>query len=108
MKPVNLPAGSQRNSDVGLLWQEKITAGNGSIEVPPQGTIRVHATADTTVTIGGVLVMTVRNGGTEYINVGMGLGTEISDGRRNVTVVIGGAADVQVAEESDTKARRNP
>ena len=108
MKPVNLPAGSQRNSDVGLLWREVITASSGTISVFPQGSIRVAASADTTVTIGGVLVMTVRAGKDIIINVGMGLGTEISDGRRKVDVVIAGAADVQIAEESDNKARRTP
>lgn len=108
MKPVNLPAGSQRNSNVGLLWRERITAGAGTVEVPPTGTLRVYATADTTVTIGGILVMTIRAGDKEYINVGMGIGSEISDGRRPVEVVIAGTADVQVAEESDNKARRTP
>ena len=108
MKAVNLPAGSQRNSDVGLLWREVITAGAGTISVLPQSTLRIWATADTTATIGGVLCITVRAGQKEFLNVGQGLGTEVSDGKRKIDVVIAGTADVQVAEESDTKARRTP
>ena len=62
MKTTNLPSGAQRFSNVGLQWVEVLTNAMGTIEVPIQGTIRVRATGATTVTIGGVLAMTMSTG----------------------------------------------
>jgi len=107
MKPVNLPSGAQRNAEVGLVWRQVHTGAAGAtLIVPPQSTLRVSAgAADVTVTIGGVLAATLRAGEVEYFN--SGLGPE-GDGKTSVEVVIGASdARVQIAEETDTKARRN-
>lgn len=96
MKTTNLPSGAQRNTDVGLPWVEVLTNAMGTIEVPLQGTIRVRATGATTVTVGGVLAMTMSAGEIERINVGTGP----ADGKSYVSVIIAGAAAyVQVAKE---------
>ncbi len=103
MKTVNMPSGAQRNTDVGLVWVEVITNNTGTIYVPLQGTVRVRATGATTVTIDGVLAMTMSSGEIERFNVGTGA----EDGKAVVTVVIGGAAAfVQVAKENE-KARHH-
>lgn len=96
MKPTNMPSGAQRNADVGLAWVEVLTNAMGTIEVPIQGTIRVRATGATTITVGGILAMTMGAGEIERINVGTGP----TDSKSFVTVVIAGAAAfVQVAKE---------
>ena len=96
MKTTNMPSGAQRNTDVGLVWVEELSGAMGTINVPIQGTIRVRATGATTVTIGGVLAMTMSSGEIERINVGTGP----ADGKSFVSVVIAGAAAfVQVAKE---------
>jgi hypothetical protein len=96
MKTTNLPSGAQRNTDVGLPWIEVLTNAMGTIEVPLQGTIRVRATGATTVTVGGVLAMTMSAGEIERFNVGTGP----ADGKSFVSVTIAGAAAyVQVAKE---------
>jgi hypothetical protein len=103
MKPVNLPSGAQRNAEVGLLWKEVFNgAGGFTFELPFQYTIRVSAGANVTVTIDGVLAMTMRAGEVERFNTGAGY----PDSRSTVTVVIGaGDARVQVAEEKDPGRR---
>ena len=103
MKPVNLPTGAQRNTETGLVWIEVFNgAGGTTLELPMQTTFRVSAGADVTVTIGGVLAMTMRTGEVERFNTGAGP----SDGRNDVIVVIGtGDARVQVAEEKDPGRR---
>jgi hypothetical protein len=96
MKTTNMPSGAQRNTDVGLAWVEVLTNAMGTIEVPMQGTIRVRATGATTVTVGGILAMTMSSGEIERFNVGTGP----ADGKSFVQVVIAGAAAfVQVAKE---------
>jgi len=96
LKTTNMPAGSQRQSEVGLSWIEVLTGAQGTIQVPIQGTIRVRATGATTVTIGGILAMTMSAGEIERINVGTGP----ADGKSFVSVIIAGAnAFVQVAKE---------
>jgi hypothetical protein len=96
MKTTNIPSGAQRNAEVGLPWVEVLTNAMGTIEVPIQGTIRVRATGATTITVGGVLAMTMSTGEIERLNVGTGP----ADGKSYVTVVIAGAAAfVQVAKE---------
>lgn len=98
MKTTNMPSGAQRNADVGLQWIEVLTNLTGTIEVPIQGTIRVRATGATTVTIGGVLAMTMSTGEIENFNVGTGP----ADGKSFISVVIAGAAAyVQVANEKE-------
>jgi len=106
MKTTNLPSGAQRNAEVGLVWREVITAGSGTIKVPVQGTVRIHATADTTVHCETVspenLMITIRAGQIERINAGTGFP---NDKRTEVTLVITGTADVQIAREIETGRR---
>ncbi len=104
MKPVNLPSGAQRNAEVGLVWREVHNgAGAFSIELPFQYTLRVSAGANVTVTIDGVLAMTLRTGEVERFNTGAGLS---GDGKSLVTVTIGaGDSRVQIAEEKDPGRR---
>lgn len=105
MKAVNLPAGSQRNSDVGLVWRQVFSgAGGFTFNGPVQGTIRVSSgAAALTVTIGGVLAATLRTGEVEYFNLGSGLS---GDMKTPVVVIIGaGDARVSLAEELDPGRR---
>jgi hypothetical protein len=97
MQAYNLPARSKRQSDIGMVWEEKITNGQGSIEVVKYSAIRVRATGATTVTVGGILAATMSAGEIMIFNAGIGVP---NDGKKTVTVVIGGAdAYVQVARE---------
>jgi hypothetical protein len=103
MKNANMPAGATRNANVGLVWEEVITGDTGTIRAQIQGTVRVHALGATTVTIGGVLAMTMVAGMVEYFNVGTGVA---GDNRATVEVIIGvAAANVQVAKEIETGRR---
>ena len=102
MKTTNIPAGSQRLSNVGLVWQEVITNGAGTFRANFQSTIRVRAIAQTTVTIDGVLAITLEVGETEYVNVGTGLG---GDGLSTIEVVIAGTANVQIAKDIESGRR---
>jgi hypothetical protein len=103
MKSTNLPSGALRQANVGLCWEEKLTNTVGTIYVSMQGTVRVHALGATTVTIDGVLAMTMAANMIEYFNVGAGAA---SDNVSTITVVIAGAnANVQVAKEKDPGRR---
>jgi hypothetical protein len=100
MKTTNLPAGSQRFSNVGLKWIEELSGAQGTFKVPMQATIRVRATGATTVTIAGDLAMTMAAGEIEYFNSGTG---EPGDKSPKIEIIIGGAnAFVQVAKENET------
>lgn len=99
MRTANLASETVRQSESGMVWEELITAGQGSLEIMPWSTIRVRAAVGTTVTIDGVLAMTMGAGEIEKICVGRG---DPDDGKATVTVVIGGAnAWVQVARNKD-------
>lgn len=105
MRTTNLPAGSQRISNVGLFWEEVITAGAGSFLVQQQGTVRVSCIAPCTVTIDGTLCMTMQAGEVEYFNVGSGQPDNVT--RKSEVVIAGGTANVQVAADVE-RGRRNP
>lgn len=104
MKPVNLPTGAQRNVESGLVWKEIFNGAGGiTFEVPFQVTFRVSAAANVTVTMDGVLAMTLRAGEVELFNSGAGAP---GDGISTVKIVIGaGDARVQVAAEIDPGRR---
>ena len=102
MKSTNLPSGAQRTAEVGLVWEEVLTAGAGTFEVQVQGSIRVRAIALSTVTIAGILAMTLEAGETEILNVGSGLS---ADQKTTVTVVVAGSANVQVALDNERGRR---
>jgi len=101
MKTTNIPAGSQRMSQVGLVWQEVITGGTGTFKVKFQQSFRVSATAAATVTIDGELAMTMQSGEVEIFCAGTGS----ADDRSTVEVVITGGANVQVAKDIETGRR---
>lgn len=104
MKTANLAAQSIRQSESGLVWEEKITGGSGTIKVLPHATFRVSSITGsaTTVTIDGVLAMTMSiNGEIAIFNAGAG---NPDDTDPLVTIVIaGGTANVQVARDTDRK-----
>ena len=102
MKTTNIPAGSQRMSSVGLVWEEVITGGADTFRVKFQQSFRVSATLATTVTIDGVLAMTMQAGEVEIFCAGTGAG---SDDRSTVEVIIAGGANVQVAKDIETGRR---
>jgi hypothetical protein len=97
MKTANLVSETQRKSESGLTWEEKITNNTGSLEVPKCATFRVRATGATTVTIDGILAATMSAGEVILFNAGDG---NPDDTKVTVTVLIGAvAAFVQVARE---------
>jgi len=99
MRTSNIASQNIRQSDCGMVWEEKFSGAQGSIEVEPQSTIRVRATGATTVTIDGILAMTMSNGEIERFCAGEGNPT---DSKATVTITIGGAnAFVQVARNHD-------
>jgi hypothetical protein len=105
MRSSDIPSGAQRDVNAGHVWEEKLTAAQGTLELLPQQTFRVRGGAGTTVTIAGVLAMTmVTAGEIEYFNAGTGAP---GDNKTTVTVSIAGAnAHVQVARQTE-RGRRN-
>ena len=100
MKTTNLPAGSQRVSEVGLRWIEVLSGAQGTLKLPMQTTLRVRATGATTVTIAGELAMTMSTGEIAYFNTGTG---EPGDKSPKIEIIIGGAnAFVQYAKDNET------
>lgn len=101
----NIPARVQRNSETGLVWEEKISGGQGSLEVPKYAAIRVRAVGATVVTIGGVLAATMMANEILIFNSGIG---DSTDTKKTVSVVISVAdAYVQVGrmvEPTSTEA----
>lgn len=96
---INLPTRSERNSDVGHVWVERLTNAMGTIEVPKYASIRVRATGATTVTVDGTLAVTMTNNEIIIVNAGRGAA---DDNKDTVTVVIGGAAAfVQVSRTTE-------
>lgn len=97
MRTSNLASQNLRHAETGLVWEEKLTGATGSIKVAKHSTIRVRAGAGTTVTIDGVLAMTMAANEVAIMNVGAG-----APGSTQVTVAIGTAnAWVQVARDTD-------
>lgn len=102
MKTTNIPSGAQRQSNAGLVWQEKITNSDGSFRARFQQTVRVHAIGKTTISLDGELAITLQAGETEYINVGTGVG---GDDRSTVEVTVAGHANVQLAKDVESGRR---
>lgn len=100
MKTSNVVSENLRQAETGLMWEEVITNGTGTLQLPKQTTFRVRATGATTVTIDGILAMTMSAGEIALFNTGTG---SMKDTNKNyVTVVVGAiAAFVQVAREVD-------
>lgn len=105
MRTSNLANEALRHTEVGNVWEEKLSASAGTIIVKPFQTFRVHSKSGTcTVTVDGVLAMTLGNDETEYFNAGSGIPDSVT-GRpaTQVTVVIGASAYVQVARDNVNK-----
>ena len=107
MRSANLANEATRMSEVGHVWEEKLTNATGTIQVCRFATFRVRASAGTTVTIGGVLAMTMAAGEIAIFNAGYGdpsvdaaLGSAGSVTITVPIVIAGAAAFVQVARDS--------
>jgi len=101
MKTSNLVSESVRQSESGVTWEEKLTSATGSIQVPKRATFRVRASGASTVTIDGILAMTMSTGEIAIFNAGDG---DPDSGKNTITVTIGAvAAFVQVAREITRK-----
>lgn len=101
MRTSNLANEAVRHSEVGQVWEERLSGAAGTLKLKPYQTFRVHsASGSVTVTIDGVLAMTLGNGETEYFNAGSGQ-PDVNTGKQatEVVVVITGNAYVQVARE---------
>lgn len=94
MKTSSLPSGALRVSETGSVWEEVLTNASGSIEVPQYAPFRVRAVADGTVTVDGILAMTMKAGEVVIFNAGDGVP---SLSKFTVTVVFGAAVYCQVA-----------
>ncbi len=102
MKATNLPNGAQRGVEVGFVWEQIAVGGSPTFEVPAQGTIRVHAIAQTLINIGGVDAITLEADETELLNVGTGAA---GDNKSSVTVIVTGTANVSRAKEIESGRR---
>lgn len=99
MKTSNIASATLRQSESGLVWEEKLSGAQGTVEVTEYAVIRVRATGATTVTIDGILAMTMATGEIAIFNAGRG---DLTDTKATVSILIGGAnAFVQVARDVD-------
>ena len=101
MRTANLANEAIRQAEVGHVWEEKLSGAMGTLELAPMASFRVRGAAGTTVTIDGVLAMTMAAGEIAILCAGNG---NPDDTKPTVTVVIAGAAAfVQVARDIDRK-----
>lgn len=99
MKTANIVSENIRQAETGLCWVEVLTNAQGTLQLAEVQTFRVRATGATTVTIDGLLAMTMSSGEIAILNTGHG---NPDDSSPYVAVVIAGAnAFVQVAQERD-------
>ena len=99
MRSANLANQASRQAEVGQVWIEKLSGAMGTLEMHKYSTFRVRAAAGTTVTIDGVLAMTMMLNEIAIFNAG---GGDNLDTKNSVTVVIAGAAAyVQIARDKE-------
>jgi hypothetical protein len=99
VKTANQVNEALRQAEVGQVWVEALTNAQGTLQLAEVQTFRVRATGATTVTIDGLLAMTMSAGEIAIFNTGHG---NPDDNSPYVAVVIAGAnAFVQVAQERD-------
>jgi len=98
MRTGNIPAGSARILETGAVWVELLTNTGGTLELPPYATFRIRAAAALTVTIDGVLAMTMKADEIERFCVGKG---SITDTKATVTVTISAACYLQIAKHTE-------
>lgn len=104
MRTSNLANQALRHSEVGHVWEEKLSGAAGTLELPKYTTFRVRAAAGGTVTIDGVLAATMISGEILLFNTGGGSNDAAGNAVPTVTVAITGAQFVQVARDQDRKA----
>lgn len=108
MKTSNLANEALRVSEVGMVWEEKLSGAAGTLKLMPYQSFRVRAAAAGTVTIDGVLAATMVSGEILVFNAGSGLPVQtdptttgvVTKQAVQVTVVITGAQFVQVARDA--------
>lgn len=108
MRTSNLASETLRHSESGLVWEERLSGAQGTLQLKPFQTFRVRAAGATTVTIDGTLAMTMVSGEIAIFNAGSGQPIDVDSGtgvvvrQGNVaTIIIGGAnAFVQVARDN--------
>lgn len=99
MKTANIASATLNHSESGLVWEEKLSGAQGTVEVVEYSTVRVRATGATTVTIDGVLAATMSSGEIMIFNAGRG---NPDDTKPTISFVIAAAnAFVQVARNND-------
>jgi hypothetical protein len=98
VKTSNLVTEALRQSESGQQWEEQLSGAQGTLTLLKNTVFRVRATGATTVTIDGVLAMTMSAGEIAIFNTGTG--SQPSTRSLTIAVVIAGAnAFVQVARE---------
>lgn len=99
MRTANNASETLRHAESGLVWEEKLSGATGTLSLRPMQTFRVRATGATTVTIDGILAMTMSSGEIAIFCCGNG---NPDDSNPYVAVVIAAAsAFVQVARDKD-------
>ena len=111
MKTSNLASETLRQSESGLVWEEKLSGAAGTLTLMPFQSFRVRAAAAGTVTIDGILAATMVSGEILIFNAGGGQPVQtdptttgaVTKQAPSVTVVITGSQFVQVARDSTRK-----
>jgi len=107
MQSANNADRALRVGEVGHQWEEKLSGATGTVLVQELSTVRVRATGATTVTIDGVLAMTMSAG--EIALFCVGKGDPANPPGMMVSVVIAAAsAFVQVARNVDRTVDGQP
>lgn len=104
MRLSNQLSAGQRSSDVGLVWKEINSGGGASqLEVPRHTAVRVRCAAGPGITISldGVLAVTMANNEVILLNSGIGkMYGETGDPKNTVTLAWSGACFIQLGMES--------
>lgn len=103
MRLSNQLSAGQRSSDVSLVWKEINSGGGAStLEVPRHTAIRVRsATAGLTISLDGILAVTMDDKEIIVINSGIGkLYGQMADIKNTVTLAWSGACYIQLGMES--------
>jgi hypothetical protein len=103
MRTANLANQALRESEVGQVWEEKLSGATGTLLLKPYRTFRVRGGAGTTVTIDGCLAMTMAAGEIAVFNAGSGTpGSAPADSNATVVsvVIAVAAAWVQVGRDN--------
>jgi len=100
MKAANNASQSQRFSESGMVWEEKLVLA-GSIEVAKYATVRVRCISAGAVSIDGVVAATMI--ATEVLILNAGSGDPL-DAKETVTITTATNMAVQVARDEPRKS----